>query len=584
MTTRRTTTRSRSGSPAEPTAAELRRLKISPEVAWYMTERGIPLPEPWQAPRYKTPEPRRLRGARFDPDRVDRVLAAFGRLKHTQGEWAGRALRPDPWQVAYVLAPVYGWVRKNSRGVWVRVARTCYVDIPRKNGKTTLAGGQALYLTGGDGEAGAQVYAAAASRDQAGYCFAPVKALTEGSPGLRRHFRPLAARITHPRSGSYFAVVSSMADLLHGANVHAAVIDELHIHKTRDLVDALETGTGARAQPLIVIITTADDSRRDTIYAEKRDYAEQLARGGLEDPSFYAVVWAADRKADPFAEETWRSANPGYGISPTKEFLEAESTKARQSPANLSRFLRLHLGVRTKQEVKYLELEVWDANAGMVDAAALAGAPAYGGLDLAATSDLCSLCWLFPCEDGTYDALWRHWLPEERLPVLDKRTAGQASTWVREGWLTLTPGSVVDYAYIRQAIVADAETYDAVQIGYDPWNATSLVTDLVEDDGIDMVPVRQGFASMSAPTKELARLLGRGTAETPVVRHGGNPLMRWQIDCFAVELDPAENVKPSKKKASDKIDGVVALVDALAVEMVHRDDRSVYESGELEVG
>ncbi|MGW4641816.1 terminase large subunit [Sphaerisporangium sp. NPDC004334] len=577
----RTTTRS--PDVELPDAGELARLKLSPEVAWYLLSRGIPLPD--CPPRWKTPEPRNLPGARFDPARVDKVLAAFGRLRHTQGEWAGRPLKPDPWQVAYILAPVYGWVRQNDRGVWVRIIRTEYVDIPRKNGKTTLAGGQAAYLTCADGEQGGQVIAAAAGKDQAGYCFAPVKLIAEKSPFLAPHVKCTASKIVHKRSGSYFTVVSSVADLLHGANVHAAVIDELHIHKSRDLVDALETGTGARAQPLIIIITTADDGRRGTIYAEKRHYCEQLARGALVDATFYGVVWATEDDDQygeaPFLEETWRKANPGYGISPTREFMRAEATKARQSPANLARFLRLHLGIRTKQESRYITLEVWDRNAGLVDETALRGRAAYGGLDLSRTHDLTALAWLFPDEGGGYDALWRIWVPEARMPDLDKRTAGLASVWAREGLLQVSSGDVIDYELIKTQMRLDLAAFQVAEVGYDRWNATQLITDMT-GEGAPMVPIGQGFASMSPPMKELATLLLRGTAERPVFRHGGHPLVRWMVDNLAVAMDAAGNYKPDKQKSGDNIDAVSAMVTALARAMLRQVVRSAYEDHDVD--
>jgi phage terminase large subunit-like protein len=555
-------------------------LLISPEVAWYLDTRGIPLPD--CPPKFKTPEPRTLRGAQFAPERVDKVLEAMGEMKHTQGKWAGKPLNPDPWQVAYIIAPVYGWVRKDSAGDLVRVVRTEYVELPRKNGKTTLAGGQALYLTGADDEPGAQVLAVAAAKEQAGYCFAPVKALAEGTPALRTHFKTVVGKVIHKRSGSYFMVVASVADLLHGANVHGAVIDELHVHKTRDVVDAVETGTGARAQPLVIIITTADDSRQATIYDEKRRYVEKLARRTIKDPSFYGVVWAAEPDDDPFAETTWRKANPGYGISPTKEFLETEARKAQGSPANLARFQRLHLGLRTKQETKFLELDVWDRNAGTVLEPSFKGRVAYGGLDLANTSDLCALAWDFPDGDGGHDVLWRLWLPERAMEALAARTAGQAAVWAREGWLTVTPGEVADYDYIRAQVNRDREVFDVAELAYDPWNSSQLVNDLMGDNA-PMVTIRQGFASMSGPTKELLRLLLEGTARTPRYRHGGNPAVRWQVDNFAVEMDAAGNVKPSKRHAGDKIDGVVAGIMALGRAVAAADTTSTYEEHGLVV-
>lgn len=556
-----------------PSAADL---ALSEEVAWYLSDRDIPFPT--CVPALKTPEPVSLPGAVFDPERVDRVLRVFGMLRHTQAEWAGKPLRPDPWQVAYIIAPTYGWVRPPLDGEgYVRVVRTQYVEVPRKNGKTTMAGGQATYLTAADGEAGAQVFALASAKDQARYCFDPVKALAEKSPALAAYTKVTRDRIVHNPTSSYFAVVSSIADLLHGANIHGAVIDELHVHKTRTLVEAVETGTGARRQPLIVIITTADDGRQATVYAEKRDYLERVVRGSLTDPTFYGVVWRADEADDPFAEETWKKANPGYGVSPTAEFMHTAASRARQSPANLASFKRLHLGIRTRQETRYFEMGPWDDNASIVDEVGLVGQQCYGGLDLASTSDLCALAWVFPDKTGGHDVIWRHWLPEAAVRRLDERTAGQAGVWIREGLLTVTPGNVADYDYIRTTINRDREHFRVGEIAYDPWNASQLVNDLM-GDGAPMQPLRQGFASMSAPTKELLRLVLDGTPTKPVWRHGGNPLVRWQADNFAVELDAAGNVKPSKRQAGDKIDGIVASIMALDRAVRHQPiGRSAYE-------
>src|SRR5690242_19265622 len=251
------TTRTRTPDAFLPDAAELRRLKLSPEVAWYLVSRGIPLPD--CPPRWKTPEPRTVKGARFDPERVDKVLAAMKHLRHTKGQWAGQPLVPDPWQVAYVLAPVFGWVRLTDGGLWARIVTSLYVDVPRRNGKTTLSGGIAMYLTAADGEDGAEVYALAAGKEQARKTFDPVKAIAEKSPAVGPNVKCLADKIVHKRSVSFFQVVSSVADLMHGANVHGAIIDELHVHKKPDLVETVETGTGSRHQPLVTIITTADE-------------------------------------------------------------------------------------------------------------------------------------------------------------------------------------------------------------------------------------------------------------------------------------------------------------------------------------
>lgn len=543
-------------SPDDPTdRATLERLKLSPEVAWFLASRGIPFPD--CPPAIKTPEPGvTLRGARFDGERVDRVLAAFAVLRHTKGKWAGQPLKPDPWQVAYILAPVFGWVRKDGDR-WVRVIRELYADIPRKNGKSTTLGGIAIYLTAADGEQGAEVVAAATTKDQAGFVFAPVKALAEKAPALKGHVKAYASKIVHPASASYFQVVSSVADAQHGANLHGAVIDELHVHKTAELVETIETGTGSRDQPLVACITTADDGKPGTIYARKRKRVEELAKRVITDPTTYGVVWCASAEDDPFSVATQRKANPGYGVSPTAAYLAKEAEKARQDPAELGKYLRLHLGIRTKQTTRYLELADWDATAGMVDETSLAGRACHGGLDLASVEDVTAFALVFPAGDGTFDALWRFWLPEDRIPALSKRTAGEAEVWVRQGWLTTTPGNVVDNDEIVRQILRDGTTFKLKTVAYDRWGATDVVRRLT-DDGLDCVPTGQGYASMSAPMKELLRL-----TKAQAIRHGGNPVMRWMVDNLAVDIDSAGNVRPAKDKAPDKIDGIPAVAMAL---------------------
>lgn len=580
------TTRSNSPHGIElPDAEELDRLKLSPEVAYYLITRGIPLPD--CPPRWKTPEPRDEPGARFDPERVDKALNVFRNLRHTKGRLAGRPLVPDPWQVAYLLAPVFGWVHyDDDLAMYVRIIRTAYVELPRKNGKSTIAGGIGIYLTTADGEEGAQVIAAATRLEQAQFVFAPIKMLAEKAPALRKHVKTYKAKIVHPRTGSYFQPVANAGDAQHGADLHGGIVDELHLHKTNDLVEAIETGTGSRAQPLIVFITTADASRKETPYDRKRTLVEQLARGVLRDPATYGVVWAADDKAegfDPYSEAAQRAANPGFGISPTRAFLRQAAIKAQQSPADHASYMRLHLGIRTKQATRYLDIDAWDRNASIVAEDRLAGRVAYGGLDLASTSDLCALCWLFPDDRGGYDALWRLWTPEENLEALDKRTAGAASGWVKQGILTATPGNVADYGHIEAQILKDAAVFDVQEVAYDRWNSSQLVNNLVAE-GAPMVTIGQGYASLSGPTKELQRLVLQGTEQTPIVRHGGNPAVRWMVDNFAVAMDPAGNVKPDKANAADKIDGVAALIMALARTIDGEPEQgSAYEDNDLMV-
>ena len=598
------TRRTRSRAPSATTDdgpwsdVDLDELKLSPEVAWYLRERGYAPPD--CPPLIKTPEPREVPGARFDPARVDKVISAFRQLRHTKGRFAGQRFEPDVWQVAYMIAPVAGWVHRSpDSGNWVRIITIAYFDMPRKNGKTTTAAGWGIYLTAADGEFGAQVVAAATTQDQAGFVFEPIRQIVDKSPGLKRHLKALQKKITHAASGSYFKPIANAGDAQHGADIHGAIIDELHLHKDTVLIEALETGTGSREQPLIIYITTADAGKRHTPYDEKRSLIEKLAKLVLKRPTTYGVVFAAEKPEyqdgklvkgdDPFAEATWKKANPGYGISPTVRAMNEAAEKAKDSPAELARFLRLHLGIRTKQETRYLDVDQWDMNASMLDVSRLKGRECWGGLDLGSTSDLCALAWVFPADDGAFDVLLRHWAPEDSLPDLDSRTADAASGWVKRGWLTTTPGNVTDYDFIEAQITRDLDEFDVQELGYDPWHADQLVNNLISANA-PMITFRQGFASMAAPTRDLQRLVKTGAKTDdngipvkPLIQHGGNPLLRWEVDNFAVAMDPAGNVKPDKKNAGDKIDGVVALIMALARATAAKEteSQSAYENSDF---
>lgn len=556
-------TKGRASSTEPPRPRTPEELKISPEVAWFMESRGIPLPD--CPPLTKTPEPRDVEGAIFDPERVDKLLRVFNSLRHVAGKWAKKPLRPDPWQVAYILAPVFGWVRwDDDAGGYVRIIRDLYVDVPRKNGKSTLASGIAIYMACSDGEAGAQVVTAATSERQAGFVFNPIKTLAEKTPALASAVKVYTGKIIHKSSGSVIEVLSSAADAQHGANIHCSIVDELHVHKNGDMVKVLETGRGSRTQPLSVIITTADSGKPDTIYDQKRKRIDRLASGTIKDESVYGVVWAAEPGDDPHAESTMKKANPGYGISPSRSYMLSASRDAQNSPAELAEFLRLHLGIRTKQDARYINMPDWRANAGLVDEEALRGKPCWGGLDLGAVSDLTALAWLFPQGPDKFAAVWRFWTPEAAFDDLNRRTSGSAEVWRREGWLTTTPGNVTDYDFVKATIGRDREKFRVNSIGFDPWNSSQIAVDL-QQEGLEMIQVRQGFASMAAPMKELQRLILKGSnAEVPALNHGGNPVMDWMTDNLAVAMDPAGNVKPDKKTASEKIDGWSALVNAMA--------------------
>ncbi|MCI1673151.1 MAG: terminase large subunit [Bifidobacterium tibiigranuli] len=561
----------RSRSTDRPYAAPL-----SPEVKWYLKSRGIEL-HAWQKPLWRTTDPRDAEGAYFDPERVDKVIDTLRHLRHTQGKWAGHPLRPDPWQIAYIIAPVFGWVRRNADGRVVRIIRSVWIEVPRKNGKTTIASGLGLYLAFADGEHGAQVIAAAGSKEQAWNAYRPAQLIAENSPDFKAAgIQSMKKEIVRPIDQSFFKAVGSIGDLLQGTNPSGYIVDEMHVHRDSTVIDALESGTGAREQPLGLIITTADDGKMHSPYSQHRDRVEKLCKGVFHNDSEYAVIFAAPKTADPFKETTWMRANPGYGVSPTKEFMRAEADKAKDSPLNLARFLRLNLNVRTKQTTKYISMRAWQANERDIDENALRGKPCYGGLDLASVSDLSALCWLFPDGDR-FQAIWRFWTPEENLRALDLRTNVAASAWAADGWLSTTPGNVQDYDFIRAAINHDAEAFDIRSLGYDPYNSSQLVNDLVAD-GINMVKVRQGYLTLSPPLKQIQRLVLAGMKGQAGIAHQ-HPVMDWCMDNLAVTMDPAENVKPDKAKSGDKIDGVAALVNAMSEAMADAESskRSAYE-------
>ncbi len=531
-------------------------------------------------------------GVELDVERVERVLRFFALLRQLIGRWAGRRFVLLDWQVRYLVAPVFGIVYVSTR---LRVIRTVWFEIPRKNGKSTLCSGLALYLAFADREPAAQVFTAAGDRGQAGIVFGPCRDMAAGSPelsrqlgkGIRRHY------LEHPRTKSILRALSSDGARQHGLNVHGAIVDEVHVHKSPDLVDALETGVGSREQPLVVFITTADEGRDGSIYSTKREYLENVVAGTVVDLTFYGVVFAADHLApgfDPFAVETLLAANPGAGVTVLLDYLIAKAEEARQSPAQLNRYLRLHLNVRVKQSIRFLPLDRWDAG-GHVDPLPLfAGRQTWFGLDLSATTDFTAAAFITPLVDADgvagegYAAHVLHWIPEERAEELERRTGVPLGQWREEGWLRWTEGNVVDYQQVRADIRAELATLGGVLVegAFDPWNATETVQRMQDDDGFTMVPLRQGYASLSAPSKELERLVMGSTIDAPLFVHGGNPVLRWMADNVEVTQDPAGNIKPAKpdrRKSTKRIDGIAAIVNALARAMLRPPPPRKYRAG-----
>jgi phage terminase large subunit-like protein len=487
----------------------------------------------------------------FDPDLAQLAIDFFPSLLcFIEGERANDPFELEPWQKA-IVAALWGWRREDS----TRRYRECFLFVPRKNGKSPFAAGLMLLSAYTDGEEGAQLYAAAASREQAGLVYRHASGMVAREPELARRAKLYKSfkSIEFPGTGSTFRALASDADNLHGLNVSFVVVDELHSHKNSELVDVLVTATGSRRQPLIVYITTSDFDR-PSICNQKHEYASKVRDGIIDDPSFLPCIWEAEPDDDWTDPASWAKANPNLGVSVKLEYLQRECRRAMAEPAYENTFRRLHLNQRTSVESRWLNLTDWDACKRTFPD--LTGLPCWAGLDLSSTTDLSALVLAFEVEGVVY--LQPHfWIPERKLTEKQDRVPYEA--YRRQGILEVTPGDVVDYDFIRARINELGQTYAIQELRADPWNSTQLLIQLAEQDGFTVTQHRQGFVGMSAGTKELERrVLGR------TVVHDGNALLRWQIGNTQLKQDPAGNVKPDKAKSRERIDGAVASIMAVS--------------------
>lgn len=509
------------------------------------------------------------KGVWFDVDEVCRVVDALRGLRHTKGRrWSGRPLNPEAWQVLWIVAPVFGW--KNAAGV--RVIRDVWIEIPRKNGKTTLISGLLIVLLLADRELGAEVYAAAASTAQAGQVFEPAKQMLLGSPVTRGKVKVLSQLVRVPRTGGLFRVLSKVAETAHGLNVSGAGIDEIHVHKSRDLIDAIETGTGARDQPLIFFITTSDDGQRTSIYSEKHDDVEGLAADlGDPDHSRYGVIWSAPEGLDPFALDTIRMANPNIGVSVSEEYLVKQAQKAQRTPSYLPTYERLHLNRRRRQQVRAIDMVSWDEGSSprlTIEQLRrrLRDKECFGGLDIATTQDFCAWALVFPDEfevaGDLVEGCWilpRLWVPSASV---DRRSAMRNTllAWADEGWITVHDGEVVDFDRVQADIEADAEAHRIGEFAFDPWQAEMLRQHLV-DGGLTGWKCGQTMERLAPATQELDRLLA---SRAGLVRHGGNPALAWMASNVVAKRDSHGRWKPEKTLSGEKIDGFSAACMGIA--------------------
>lgn len=510
--------------------------------------------------------------ALFDAEAADLAVQFFPEcLRHVEGDMAGKPFALERWQQA-VVANLFGWKRKDAQGRTVRRYREALIYVPRKNGKTPLVAGIALFVLFCDPEAGQQDYIAAGDREQAGMLFRQARGMVEQEPELASRCRVYGGAaaggqsrsIVREAENSYLRVISADADTKHGGNTHLAIVDELHVQPDRDLVDVLATSMASqnRKQPLLVFITTADYGR-PSICNEKHDYACKVRDGVIPDPSFLPVIYEAGRRDDWKDPAVWAKANPNLGVSVSREYLERECKRAQETPAYENTFKRLHLNMKTEQDVRAVPMDRWDAaGARAVDAKALEGRECYAGLDLSTTTDLSALVLLFPEPKGGYQALPFFWVPREGARQRERRDRVPYLDWIGRGLIKATEGDVIDYDVIRADVNALGKRYRIREVAADRWNATQIITQLA-GDGFEVVAFGQGFRDMTAPTKEMLKLVAAGQ-----LAHGGHAVLRWMASNLATETDAAGNLKPSKKKSTERVDGCVALIMALGRAML----------------
>ena len=474
----------------------------------------------------------------------DNVIKFFQeRITHVKGQAGGQYIVLEDWQKK-IIKDIFGTLREDG----TRQYRYVYIEIPRKNAKTTLLAGIALYLLLYDREPGAEIYSAAGDREQAGLMHNIAKGMVQQDKLLNKQCKITLNSIVKKGTTSFYKAISADAATKHGYNAHAVLFDELHTQPDRELWDVLTTSVGSRRQPLIIAITTAGFDK-NSICWEVHEYARKVKEGIIKDDAFYPVLFAAGEDDDIYTEETWKKANPGYGTIVSKDYIESAVNKIKNTPSFESTFRRLHLNQWVGSEITWISDKDWmSCDLGRIEK----GDVAYGGLDLASVRDITAFVLVFPIK-GVLHVKPFFFINEEALNDNDKYRE-----WNRKGYMIVTPGNVTDYNFIKKTIIQACEDYDIKSIAYDRWNSSQLVIDLTEE-GIPMNPIGQGYASMSAPTKELEkRVLGKE------INHEGNPVLRWMCSNVLLKEDPAGNIKIDKGTSKAKVDGMVALVMAIA--------------------
>lgn len=491
------------------------------------------------------------RGLVFDVAALSRVVEFFSLLRHSKGVHAGKPFVLSSWQV-FVLGSVFGWkVIATGR----RRFRTAYTELCRKNGKSTLAAGAALYALIADDEAGSEVYALATKKEQAQIVHGEAERMVRASPALRKRIRVLRNEMKVEETDSIFKPLGRDEDSLDGLNVHFACIDELHAIKHRELVEVIDTATGARSQPLLFMITTAG-TRREGICFEQRQYCEKILNGIVTDDSVFAFIACLDDGDDIFDETKWTKANPNLYISCNIEQLQIGARKARETPTARAAFARYHCGLWVETVNRWISVESWEACRAEFTEDDLEGKECFGGLDLAGTRDLSSLVLIFPGEKSR--VLCFNWAPREGAVLRQRDDNVPYLTWGEQGFISMTDSPVTDQDEIFRDIEQLSTRFRIKQIAFDRFNASKLAN-AVEKLDIEALALPMTFTGISVPTKDTESLvMSQG------IQHNGNPVLAWAMSNVCTQSDDNGNIRPSKNKSIERIDPAVALILAVS--------------------
>lgn len=508
----------------------------------------------------------------FNEQRANEPINFIQMLKLTD-DFYGQPFLLQEWQKE-VLSNVYGTVKDTG----YRQYKRAYLEIPKKNGKSTLISALAVYHLTCDSEEG-QIFCCASDRGQATIIYKAAVSMIEQNKTLSKLFKITDSRkeIMNIKTKTVLKVLSAEAYTKHGLNPTVIIFDELHSQPNRDLYDTMTFGAGAaRKEPLLWVITTAgDDPDRASIGWEVHEYAQKVQDGEIEDATQYAKIYGVKETDDIWDEATWYKVNPSLGITIPIETIREEAITAKNNPANekLFRWLRLNQWVSLKQ-IGWLDLSLWDSTIGKWAKDELLNKQCYIGLDLASTTDLTGIALLFPPQQGLSD--WRFitegWIPDENMKERIYRDHVPYDKWVKEGYLHCTPGNATDYDFIRARIEHFNKLYNVKMLCTDPWNS-AMLTQQLEKTGMQIIDVTQNMANMSPGMKELEILLKTGK-----MTHEDNKLARWCFGNVNIAVDGNENIKPMKNKSRDRIDVIVALINAMAIAVRFEKDKCPYNA------